>query len=47
LRGGPRFGLYGLRRRTFRVHQKGDRAGTRHDLVQQFKALCGVIRPSR
>jgi hypothetical protein len=36
----PRFGLYGLRRRTFRVHQNSNRVGTRHDLMQKFKALC-------
>src|SRR6516164_5000116 len=44
LRGGLRSGVDGLRRRAFRVYQNGNRAGTRHDLMQQFKALCRETR---
>src|SRR5262249_10825615 len=40
LRGDLRSCVDGLRRRAFRVYQNGNRAGTRHDLRQQFKALC-------
>jgi hypothetical protein len=43
LRGGLRFGVDGpRRRRTFRVHQDGNRAGMRNDLMQQFEPLCDV-----